>query len=109
MGSGVIVAYAIVCPALETALAGLVNIKDGDNRFFNNITAGPAYQYTWFNSVAAGEAASQGAAALVFSSRFDREITRRIDLLLEYRGQYTSRESGETFRHSVSTLSVDLT
>lgn len=74
-----------------------------------NITAGPAYQYTWFDSVPDGEADSQGAAALVFSSRFDWEITRRIDLLLEYRSQYTRRELGETFHHWVSTLSIDLT
>ncbi len=74
-----------------------------------NITAGPAYQYTWFDSVAAGETPNEGAAALVFSSRFDWEITRRIDLLLEYRGQYTRRELGETFHHWVTTLSVDLT
>lgn len=45
----------------------------------------------------------------MFGSRFDWAITRRIDLILEYRGQYTSRELGETFHHSVSTLSVNLT
>ena len=74
-----------------------------------NITAGPAYQYTWFDSVQTGQATEKGALALVFGSRFDWEITRRIELILEYRGQYTSRELGETFHHSVSTLSVELT
>ena len=73
------------------------------------MTAGSAYQYTWYDSVPAGEATDQGAAALVFGSRFDWEITRRIDLLLEYRGQYTSRELGETSHHWVTTLSVDST
>ncbi|MBC8002471.1 MAG: DUF481 domain-containing protein [Opitutaceae bacterium] len=74
-----------------------------------NVTAGPAYQYTWFDSVAAGQSASQGAAALVLSSRFKWEISRRIDLILDYRGQYTSREVGESFHHWVTTLSVELT
>jgi hypothetical protein len=74
-----------------------------------NITAGPAYQHTWFHSVQPGEDDSRGAAALAFGSRFDWDITRRIELILEYRGQYTSREVGETFHHSVSTLSVELT
>lgn len=35
--------------------------------------------------------------------------TRRIDLILEYRSPYTSRDVGETLHHAVSTLSVELT
>ena len=30
-------------------------------------------------------------------------------MILEYRGQYTSREVGETLHHAVSTLSIELT
>ena len=74
-----------------------------------NITAGPAYQQAWFESSQPGEATQKGTAALAFGSRFDWDITRRIDLILEYRGQYTSREVGETTHHSVSTLSLKLT
>lgn len=74
-----------------------------------NITTGPAYQHAWFESVQPGEATKSGTAALAFSSRFDWDITKRIELILEYRGQYTSREVGETTHHSVSTLSFELT
>ena len=74
-----------------------------------NISAGPAYQQTWFNSVQPGETTTKGQAALTFGSKFDWQISRRVDLVLEYRGQYTSREVGETFHHSVSTLEVELT
>jgi putative salt-induced outer membrane protein YdiY len=74
-----------------------------------NITAGPGYQYSEFVSVQPGEPASKGSGAMVFSSSFDWEITRRIELLLEYRLQYTSQEVGETTSHSVSTLSLELT
>ena len=74
-----------------------------------NVSTGPAYQQTWFNSVPAGEANPRGQAALTFGSKFDWQITRRIDLILEYRGQYTSREVGETLHHAVGTLSVELT
>lgn len=74
-----------------------------------NITTGPAYQHAWFESTQLGEPTTKGTAALTFGSRFDWEITRRIDLILEYRGQYTSRAVGETTHHSVSTLSVELT
>ena len=43
------------------------------------------------------------------TARFDWNITKRIELTLEYRGQYTSRQVGETTHHSVATLSLELT
>jgi YD repeat-containing protein len=74
-----------------------------------NVTAGPAYQYAVFESALPGEPTSKGAGALAFGSRFDWDITQRIELILEYRGQYTSKEVGETTHHAVSTLSLELT
>ena len=74
-----------------------------------NITAGPAYQYAWFESAQPGEPTEKGAAALVFGTRFDWDITRKIEFILEYRGQYTSPEVGETTHHAVATLSLDIT
>lgn len=74
-----------------------------------NITTGPAYQHAWFESSLPGEPTEKGTAALVFGSRFEWDITHRIELILEYRGQYTSREVGETTHHSVCTLSLELT
>jgi len=73
------------------------------------VSTGPAYQKMWFESVQAGDPTERDAIALTFGSKFDWAITRRIDLILEYRGQYTRREVGETFHHAVSTLSVELT
>ena len=74
-----------------------------------NITTGPAYQYAWFNSAEPGELTEKGTAALTFGSRLKWDITHRIKWLLEYRGQYTSKEVGETTHHGVSTLSLELT
>jgi len=74
-----------------------------------NITTGPAYQYAWFDSAEPGEPTEKGAAALTFGSRLTWDITHRIKWILEYRGQYTSREVGETTHHGVSTLSLELT
>ena len=74
-----------------------------------NVSTGPAYQQTWFDSVPAGESTTRGQAALTFGSKFDWEITRRIDLILEYRGQYTSKEVGETFHHGVAKFEIELT
>jgi len=74
-----------------------------------NITAGPAYQQAWYESSQPGEQTRKGAAAIVFGSRFDWDVTRKLELILEYRGQYTSREIGETIHHAVGTLSFDVT
>ena len=74
-----------------------------------NISTGPAYQYAWFEPTQPGDSMEKGTAALVFGSRFDWDITQRIGLILEYRGQYTSREVGETTHHAVGTLSLELT
>jgi len=73
-----------------------------------NITTGPAYQQAWFESSEPGEPTEKGTAALTFGSRFKWDITRRIKWTTQYRGQYTSREVGDTTHHAVSTLSVDL-
>jgi putative salt-induced outer membrane protein YdiY len=73
------------------------------------ITAGPAYQYSWFESAQAGERTEKGAGALAFGTRFDWDITRKIEFSLSYRGQYTSQEAGETTHHAVGTLSFDIT
>ncbi len=74
-----------------------------------NITTGPAYQQSWFDSSEPGESTQKGTAAAVFGSSFDWDITSRIELILEYRGIYTSREAGETTHHGVGTLSLELT
>ncbi len=73
-----------------------------------NITTGPAYQEAWFDSSQPGEPTDKGTAALTFGSRFKWDITHRIKWLVQYRGQYTSKEVGETTHHAISTLSVDL-
>lgn len=74
-----------------------------------NVTTGPAYQYTKYESSLPGEPTEKDTVALVFGSRFDWDITSRIELILEYRGQFTSVEAGETTHHAVGTLSLDLT
>lgn len=73
------------------------------------ITAGPAYQYVWYDSSQPGSPTEKGAAALVFSSRFEWDITRKVEFILEYNGQFTSQEIGETTQHAVTTFSIDIT
>lgn len=74
-----------------------------------NITTGPGFQQAWFVSSRPGEPTTKGVAALMFGSRMDWEVTRLIDWIVEYRGQYTSRQVGETTHHLVSTVSFDVT
>ncbi len=74
-----------------------------------NVTTGPAYQEAWFESTQPGEPLDKGTAALAFGSKFKWDINRRVKWLLQYRGQYTSREVGETTHHAVSTLSLKMT
>lgn len=74
-----------------------------------NITTGPAYQDARFESNLPDEPSEKQSGALTFGSRFDYDITPRIELILDYRGQYTSKEVGETTHHAVNTLSIELT
>lgn len=73
-----------------------------------NVSALPSYQATRFDSVQATESDSKNAGALVLGSEFDWEISRRVDLVLEYQGQFTNSELGETLHHSVSKLEIEL-
>jgi hypothetical protein len=73
-----------------------------------NITAGPAWQRTWYHSVPEGESDTKDSLAAVLGSRLDIEVTRRIDLLLEYRGQLTGRESGESLHHGLARLEFEI-
>lgn len=73
-----------------------------------NITTGPAYQYAWFESAEPGAPTEKGVAALTFGSQFKWDITSRIKWTLEYRGQYTSKEVGDTTHYGLSKLSLDL-
>lgn len=65
--------------------------------------------HAWFDSTEPGQPLEKGTAALTFGSKFKWDITHRIKCTWQYRGQYTSREVGETTHHSVATLSLELT
>jgi putative salt-induced outer membrane protein YdiY len=74
-----------------------------------NISTGPGYLETKFVSTQVGESQTTSAFALGLSSRFEWDVTKDVELTLEYRGQFTSKEAGETTHHTVSGLSIDLT
>jgi putative salt-induced outer membrane protein YdiY len=74
-----------------------------------SVSMGPAQQWVEFESAQPGEPTDSSSGAFVVSSRLDWDITKRLDLIVEYRGQLTKKEVGETTHHFSSTLSVELT
>jgi hypothetical protein len=59
--------------------------------------------------VAAGEDGSVMAPAGTFQTKFKKELTRKIDLLLQYTANVTTRESGSFSHHAEMTLKFDVT
>ena len=74
-----------------------------------SINAGPAYQSTRFDSVAAGAEDGYEAPAFFTRTEFEWEVTKRIDLAAEYQGQFTTEDLGSALHHVVTTLDVELT
>ena len=73
-----------------------------------NVTVGPAFQRNDFTSVAPGDSPTRDSFALVVGSRLDIELSKRLDWILEYRGQFSGRKTGNNMHHAVSTLEFDI-
>jgi len=74
-----------------------------------SVSIGPGRQWITYTSAQPGEPLETEAGALTVSSRFDWDITKDLELTLEYRGQLTKEEVGETTHHFNGTLSIDIT
>jgi hypothetical protein len=74
-----------------------------------DVTAGPAYQYTKFESVEPGTSSSESTPAFLISTLLDKELTKRTDLIFEYRGILMSRDAGQFNHHTVLSLDFELT
>jgi putative salt-induced outer membrane protein YdiY len=73
------------------------------------ISAGPGYQRVRYASTQPGDPTDKKNAAFALGSVFDWDITSWLEWILEYRGQLTSKEVGETTHHAVNTISIDIT
>jgi hypothetical protein len=74
-----------------------------------SVTGGPAYQWLRHTSAQPGEPERREGMALGLSSRLEWDITKDIDLTLEYKGQYASKSAGDSTHHALAQLSVDIT
>jgi len=73
------------------------------------ITPGLAYQYTQNVSVEAGQDTNNSTPALVVGTRYDTELTNKIDFKASYRFNIVNQESGKYSHHAVAALEIELT
>lgn len=74
-----------------------------------SVFAGPAYQYTRYSDVPAGEPTSQSTPALSAGTSFETDITSKVDFNYNYRFQLTSEAAGRYNHHMIGAFSFDLT
>lgn len=73
-----------------------------------DVFGGPAFQYTEFDSVVEGEDISEQTPALVLSTDYETELSKRIDLIAGYQLQLGNQASGGYIHHAISTLETEL-
>ncbi len=73
------------------------------------VSLGPSYQATWFVNVPEGEDDTASSAAATVSTKFKMELTNRLDLLMQYTGNFASQQSGGISQHAEATLKYELT
>ena len=74
-----------------------------------DITAGLAYQETQFNSVEAGEDAVASTPAFTAGTKYETDLTKSIDFIINYSFSIVNQESGSYNHHSVTTIETELT
>jgi len=74
-----------------------------------DISGGPGFQYTQFDTVEEGESESESTPALVLGTNYETELTKSLDLIAGYNLQIANQASGGLTHHAISTLEMELT
>lgn len=74
-----------------------------------SVTGGLAYQETKFDSVEADQEEKISSPALVVGTRFETELTKRIDFKINYSFNIVNQDSGSYTHHSVTSLETEIT
>ncbi len=74
-----------------------------------DVSGGPAYQRTRFESVEPGQNSSESTPAFVAGTYFKRELTKTVDFDFRYDLQILNEESGTYTHHFVAALETELT
>jgi hypothetical protein len=73
-----------------------------------SVSAGPAYQYTRYDQVGAGEVETNESAAAYVQSRFDWDVTPDVEFTFDYDITVPLPDSQDYNHHAIATLSLDL-
>jgi len=73
------------------------------------VFAGPAYQYTRFEQTENDGTSDNATPAFAFQTRFEKDLTQRLDLQFAYQGILTSKDAGLFTHHAVGTLEFKVT
>jgi hypothetical protein len=74
-----------------------------------DISMGPGYQWTTFDTVEAGEDDTEQTPVFAVGTSAEADITKRVDLNLSYSGQFVSEQAGGQLHHTVATLEIEVT
>lgn len=72
------------------------------------VSAGPSYQYTKFETVETNQDGSATTPAAVLNSYFKNDITKRLTLIQSWQSVFTDKNAGKYSHHSVSTLEFEI-
>ena len=72
------------------------------------VSGGPSYQYTKFETVEPGQADSTSTPAGTLQSTFKADITQRLKFIQTFGATLTSQEAGLYTHHAVSTLEFEI-
>ncbi len=72
------------------------------------VSGGPGVAFTEFSDTPAGEPVNESDATVVIGTVLDSALTRRIDLVFDYRGTFTSAASGGYLHHMITTFEIEL-
>jgi hypothetical protein len=72
------------------------------------VAAGPSFQYTRYDDVEPGTSDTSTTPAGQIQSSFKFDITKRLDVSINYLGLFTTAEAGKYTHHTVSTLSFEV-
>jgi putative salt-induced outer membrane protein YdiY len=74
-----------------------------------DITMGPGYQWTAFDTVEAGKDETEHTPVFAIGTSAEVDITKRVDLNFTYGGQFISEQAGGQLHHTVATLEIEVT
>jgi putative salt-induced outer membrane protein YdiY len=74
-----------------------------------NVTGGPGYQKTRFDSVQPGENIEETTPALVLTTDYDIEFTSELDFIYNYRITWVDKASGGYTHHMIGTFDSEIT